>query len=159
MSSSPELQLTPGWFSTEKCKQTNTKFYLLETTAHWGCMAGAKLQLCAQSPARHGRSQVAFGTGLPCAIVWVPHPLAPCLVFILAVNISHQSCSSQGWLLRKETALPLPSHCLPLIKDNFKFLAQLNVPACWLSRNKLMPWRSPSVSGEKTEERCCRAFR
>lgn len=159
MSSIPELRLTPGWFSTEKRKQTNTKHYLLETTAQWGCVAGAKLQLSAQSPARHGRSQVAFGTGLPNTTVWVLHPWAPCLGFILAVNSSHPSCSSQGWLLRKETALPLPTHCLPLTKDNFMLLALLRVPDSWLSRNKLVPWKSPSGSGGTLEERYCRVFR
>lgn len=65
MSSSPELQLTPGWFSPEKRKQINTKSYLFKNSAHWGCVAAAKLQLSALSPARRRRSQVAFGTGLP----------------------------------------------------------------------------------------------
>lgn len=78
MFSSPELQFTPGWFSTEKCNQKTTKHHLFETSAHWGCVAGAKLQLSAYSSRGHKRSQVAFGTGLQiplCGLCNTWHPV------------------------------------------------------------------------------------
>lgn len=159
LSSSPEIQFTPGWFSTEKHKQTGTKCYLLETSAHWGCVAGVKLS--AHNPARHERSQVAsgsqaFGTGLPNSIMlntWHP-ALGLSWLLISAINLlpSRTGCSGKKLLY----LCPLiASHSQKTILCSW----HSRVPACWLSINKIMPGKSPSGSGERVEERCCRVLR